>query len=255
MDKVTWHLRKYLLLIWPLGLEIPEALPTYSKPKLGEHTQEMSQGCLYHACSKSGEVKALGWGWIRTILCSYHLAFRLAKGPLLIGVEQAIQGDFVVLPQRAEVDHNILYLLVFQRDFKLKREEKPQVGQAPIQISYQNGQGLVSLALPFSLVLSTAIPSSTVPASRAQSPFLVANTSRNFSALPLLRCFPFKAWKKFVSLLQNPVQIWHHLSLQNLLCLILGSHLTSQCQLSHDRFEGGVHMSIILAQEGHIGLP
>lgn len=216
----------------------------------------MSQGCLYHACSKIGEVKARGWGWIPTILCSSQHAFLLSQGPLLVGVAQAIHGDVVVLPQRAEIDHNILYLLVSQRDFKLKREEKPQIGQAPIQISYQNGQGLVSLAPPFSLVLSTAIPSSKVPATRAQSPFLAANTPLNFTPFPLLKCLPFKAWK--TSIPSSKPSPDTPSSLQNLLHLTLGSHLTSyqsQCQLSYDRFEEGFHMSIILAHEGHISLP
>ena len=105
-------------------------------------------------------MEALGWGWIHTIPCSLQYASLLGQKPLLVGAGQDIHGDAVVLLQRAEIDHNILYLLVSQRDSNLKREEKSSKWEAPFQTSYQGGQGPVRLAPPFSLVLSTATPSS-----------------------------------------------------------------------------------------------
>lgn len=69
------------------------------------------------------------WGGaeeIRTLCCSGQGALLLSQRPLLVGAGQVIHCDVVVLPQRAEVDHNILHLLVFQRDSNLRRQEKPR---------------------------------------------------------------------------------------------------------------------------------
>lgn len=64
-------------------------------------------------------------GRVHTLPCSWQGAPLLSQGPLLVGVGQDVRGDAVALSQRAEIDHNLLHLLVFQRDSNLRREEKP----------------------------------------------------------------------------------------------------------------------------------
>ena len=66
---------------------------------------------------------------IRTLCRRGQGASLLSQRPLLVGAGQVIHRDAVVLPQRAEVDHNVLHLLAFQRDSNLRRQEKPPGGQ------------------------------------------------------------------------------------------------------------------------------
>lgn len=91
-----------------------------------------------------------------TLCCSRQGAFLLSRRPLLAGAGQVIHGDALVLSQRAEIHHDVLHLLAFQRDSNLRREEKPQGGRA----GSKRPARTASLASPPRLVSSSATPSS-----------------------------------------------------------------------------------------------
>lgn len=90
---------------------------------------------------------------MHTLPGGWQGASLLIQTPLLVADGQDIHGDGVLLPQRAEIDHNILHLLVFQRDSDLRREGSLQGRQVPIQ-------GLAGLAPPPLLVSAAAMPNS-----------------------------------------------------------------------------------------------
>lgn len=153
----------------------------------------MSQGCLYHVCSKEGKVETLGWGWIHTIPCSLQCASLLGQKPLFVGAGQDIHGDAVVLIQRAEIDHNILHLLVSQRDSNLEREEKSPKwrGSSPNILSGRPRPGQTSPTFRFGFIHSHSQLASKVPATGAQSPFLALNICCTFSPSTFTQMFPF----------------------------------------------------------------
>lgn len=136
-------------------------------------------------------MEALGWGWIHTIPCSLQYASLLGQKPLLVGAGQDIHGDAVVLLQRAEIDHNILYLLVSQRDSNLKREVLKVGGSISNILSGRPRPGQTSPTFQFGFIHSHSQLASKVPATGAQSPFLALNTPCTFSPSTFTQMFPF----------------------------------------------------------------